>query len=173
MLDDIAENQFSLPTGVARIDKRIDIFAFDQAKEHFESRLAFLDGTQGKLRRNDRQMRKSPLASFDLDSLRRAQFKKMPNRRGQDETIAFKIVALTLKAASALAISAATDGFSAIINAFPMGFVCSIISILLYPQFRFRLAKLAQTRPQVKDVFRKMSGSKKTSAQKKEKTASG
>ena len=66
IVHDVAEDQFSFLPGVATIDQGIDVFALDQPFDELELGLGLADGFECKVRRDDRQVRKSPFASFDF-----------------------------------------------------------------------------------------------------------
>src|SRR5439155_14986736 len=70
VLDDVAKDQFAFAPGVAGIDEPIDILSLDQFSQQLESVLVPFDRLQIKVRRDDRQMRKSPLAFLGLELLR-------------------------------------------------------------------------------------------------------
>ena len=82
--DDVAENQFALAPGVAGIDQRVHVGAFDQLFEDLEPRLAFLNRQQVEMRRDDRQAFESPLAARGLDAFRRHDGEQMADRRRKD-----------------------------------------------------------------------------------------
>jgi hypothetical protein len=70
--------------------------------------------------RNDRQMSERPLASLDLEFFRNTKLEQMSNRRRENVLIAFKYSSCLANPPSAFATSAATDGFSAMINVLPI-----------------------------------------------------
>ena len=102
VLDDVAEDQFALAPGVARIDERIDVFALDELGQDFEPALGLLDGTQIEVRRNHGQRGKGPLALLHLELFRDAQLQQVTHGRGENEFVALKILVVLLEAAQRL-----------------------------------------------------------------------
>ena len=102
ILDNVAENQFAFAPGVAGIDQRVHVGAFDQFFEDPEPRLALLDRQQIKMRRDDRQMLERPFAARGLDAFRRHDGEQMADRRRNDILVAFVEVFHFLESAERL-----------------------------------------------------------------------
>ena len=96
-MDDITENEFALAPGVARINHRGHVLAFEQLENGLQPRFALLDGLEVKVRRDHRQIRKRPLAALDLELLGDAQLQQMPHRRSDDILVIFKVVVMFFK----------------------------------------------------------------------------
>ena len=79
VLDDISKNELPFTAGITCIDEGVDILAFHQPLENFQSRFTLGDGFEGKLGRHMRQFVEGPFASLDVVFFRYGQFKQMPN----------------------------------------------------------------------------------------------
>ena len=102
VLDDVAENQFAFAPGVAGVDQRVHVGAFDQLFEDLQPRLAFLNRQQIKMRRDDGQMFERPFAARRLDAFRRHDGEQMADRRRNDVLVAFVKVVHFLESAERL-----------------------------------------------------------------------
>jgi len=102
VLNDVTENQFAFAPGVAGIDERGDIFAFDELHQNFQPRLIFFNRQQIKMRRNDRQVRKSPFAALHLELFRHGDGEQMADRRRDDVLVIFVEVRVLLELAERL-----------------------------------------------------------------------
>ena len=80
-----------------------------------------LNRLQIEMRRDDRQMLERPLAARGLDAFRRHNVQQMADRRREDVLVASRSSRPAfLKPPSALAMSPATDGFSAMMSVLPI-----------------------------------------------------
>ena len=95
--DDIAEDQLPFPPGVTRVDERRHVFAFDQFREDFQARLAFLDGLEVEMRRDDRQAFERPLAPHGLDARRGHDGEQMADGRRDHVLLVLEVVIHPLK----------------------------------------------------------------------------
>ena len=111
IVHDVAEDQFSFPPGVATIDQGIDVFALDQPFDELELGLGLADGFECKVRRDDRQVRKSPFASFDFCFRGDRQFQKVADGRGNDVIIPLVEIVFLLKASQCPADIQSHGGF--------------------------------------------------------------
>ena len=98
VLDDVAENEFTLAPGVAGIHERIDIFALDEFGEDFEPALGLLDGPQVEVRRDHGQGGEGPLTLLHLELFRDTQLQQMTHGRGENELVALEILVVFLEA---------------------------------------------------------------------------
>ena len=77
VLDDVAEDELALAAGVAGIDERVHVLAFEEALEDFKAAFAALDGFEREAGREVRQMVEGPFAAFDVVFLGDGQFEQM------------------------------------------------------------------------------------------------
>ena len=100
--DDVTKNQFTFPPGVAGVDQGVDLLALDEPDQQLQTRFVFFDRLEVEMRRDDRQMRESPLAALDLVAFGHGQFEQMANGRRQDVAVALIIIVLFLETAERL-----------------------------------------------------------------------
>ena len=77
VLGDVIKDQFALASSVTGVDQAFDVLALDQAGQQFQAVFGFLDGLQGEVRRDHRQMRERPFAALDLILLRHGQLQQV------------------------------------------------------------------------------------------------
>ena len=100
--NDVAENQFPFPPGVAGVDQGIDVLAFDELDEQLQARLIFLDGLQVEMGRDDRQMGEGPFAAFDFVPFRNGESEQVAHRRREHVTLALVVIVLLFEPAERL-----------------------------------------------------------------------
>ena len=99
MLHDVAEDEFALAAGVARIDDAGDVLALDQPREEFEAILALLDRLQVKMRRDNGQVRERPFAALHLEALGGRELEQVTDCGRQDVLRVLVVVAMAREAA--------------------------------------------------------------------------
>ena len=106
--------------GVAGVDEFGHVVALDELFEDAQAVRAPLNRLQIEMRRDDRQILEAPFALRGLDARRRHDGQQMADGRRDDELVVLEIILMLLKLAERLAMSLATDGFSAMMSALPM-----------------------------------------------------
>jgi hypothetical protein len=99
VLRDQAENELAFAPRVTCVDQAIDVFALDQPVQDFQPRLAFRDGMQIEMRRNNGEIGETPFSPFDFIFFRRRDLHEMADRRRKDEIVAFKVLVMLGKTA--------------------------------------------------------------------------
>ena len=94
-----AEDQLALAPGVAGIDDLGDVFAFGQLDHRVQARLGFVHGFELKVRRNDRQVGKTPFAALDVKLFGRLNLHQVTHRAGDDVGVAFKVLVMLFELA--------------------------------------------------------------------------
>ena len=102
VLDDVAEDEFALAPGVAGVDERGHVLALEEAREHPQARLGFLNRPEVEVRRDDGQMGEAPLAAHRLDALGRADLEQVADGRREHEVVALEILVVLREAAERL-----------------------------------------------------------------------
>ena len=92
VLDDVAENQFSLPAGVTGIDDSVDVLCAEQAHQHLQPRLALGDRLEIKVGGDMGQFVEGPLAALDVLILRNDQLQQVAHCGGNKVFVVLKKV---------------------------------------------------------------------------------
>ncbi len=101
-LNEVTENQFAFPSGVASIDQVINVLAFEQLGQQFEAVLRFFDWPQVESGRDYGKVGEAPLPPFHFVLLRHAQLQQVPHRGGEDILFTLKITFVLAEAAQGL-----------------------------------------------------------------------
>ena len=88
------KNQLPLAAGVAGIDDLCDIRTLEQALDEAETGGCFFDRLEIEMVRNDREIRKTPLAPLFVHFVRQAQLDKMTDSRSNYQRVIFKKIIL-------------------------------------------------------------------------------
>src|SRR5918996_4619685 len=97
-LYEITKDELAFAPGIARVNQQIDIFSLNQAFQGIEARLRFLNRLQLKLIWNDRKIRETPFAAFDVQLAWQGKLDQMSKRGRNDVTIIFKMIAFLFEA---------------------------------------------------------------------------
>ena len=92
VLLDQAKNQFALAARVTGINDVAHILALGQLDDGVEPRLGFVHRLEVEVRRNHRQIRKTPLAALDIKLFGRLNLDQVANSRSDHPVVAFKIL---------------------------------------------------------------------------------
>ena len=98
-LHDVAEDQFTFTPRVACVDDKVNILAMNKLFEVLELLTRLGNRLQVKIRRQNRQMRKRPFATFDFVGLRTRQLQKMTEGVSYNVVLALVIVSGFLQSA--------------------------------------------------------------------------
>jgi hypothetical protein len=99
VLDDQAEDQFALASGVAGVDQLGHVLALDLPDHRGQPRLGLVDRGQVEVRGHHRQVREAPLASLDVVLLGRLDLHQVADRRGDDIALVLEMVGVLLELA--------------------------------------------------------------------------
>ena len=97
--NDVTENQFAFPPGIAGVDQGIDVLAFNEPDEQLQPRLVSFNRLEVEMRRDDRQMREGPFAALHLVTFGHGQFEQMADGRRQHVLVALVVIVLLLETA--------------------------------------------------------------------------
>jgi hypothetical protein len=99
MLGDVIEDQLALAARVTGVDQAVHILALDQLGQQLEAVLGLLDGGQGEMGRDDRQMGEGPFAPLDLVFLGHRQFQQVADGGGEHVVLGLEVVLFLVEAA--------------------------------------------------------------------------
>ena len=100
--NDVTENQFAFPPGIAGVDQGIDVLALDELDEQLQPRLILFNRLEVEMGRDDWQMGEGPFAAFDLVLFRNGQLQQMADGRRQHVLVALVVIVLLLETAERL-----------------------------------------------------------------------
>ena len=92
-----AEDQFPLAARVTGVDQCRHILALGLFDHRAQAALGLVDGLQVKVRRDDRQVGKAPLAALDVVLLGRLDLDQVTDRAGDDIAVALEVVVVFLE----------------------------------------------------------------------------
>jgi len=99
VLLDQAKNQLPLAARVAGVDQRAHVPAPGLLDHCIEAALGLVHGLEVKVRRNHRQVRKTPLAALDLKLLGRLNFHQVADSAGDDIALVLEVVLMLVELA--------------------------------------------------------------------------
>ena len=94
-----AKNEFAFAPCVTGVDQGGHVFAFDQFHHRVEPGLGLVHGFELKMRWDHRQMRKTPLAAFDIKLLGRFDLEQMTHGAGDHIGVTLKMILMFFKLA--------------------------------------------------------------------------
>ena len=101
VLLDQTEDEFALAARVTGVDDGAHIFAFGLLDHRRQARFGFVDRLQVEVRRDDRQVRKAPLAALDVKLFGRLDFHQMAHRAGDHKGVVLEMIVVLFKLARA------------------------------------------------------------------------
>ena len=101
VLFDQAEDQLAFSARVTGVDDGADIFALGLLDHSGQARLGFLHRLQIEIRRNHRQMGKTPFAAFHVKFFGCLNFHQVTDRAGDHIRVIFKMIVVLFKFARA------------------------------------------------------------------------
>ncbi len=99
VLLDEAKDQLAFTPGVTGVDQCGDIFAPCQLDNGIEPPLGLVQRLEVEVRRYHRQVRKAPLAAFDLVAFGCGDLQQVADRRGDDVALVFVVLVVLVKLA--------------------------------------------------------------------------
>ena len=101
VLLDQTEDEFALAPRVTGVDDGAHIFALGLLDHRRQARFGFVDRLQVEVRRDDRQVRKAPLAALDVKLFGRLDFHQMAHRAGDHKGVVLEMIVVLFKLARA------------------------------------------------------------------------